>query len=277
MDIYILDTGINYDHEEFEYRAKYAGYDPVDQYLQNTISFKRMSGRDCHGHGTHVASLAGGKSYGVAKKASLYSVRVLRCENSAPLSTVLDGLDFVSSIVPKRGRNAIISVSLSGSLHHSVNDAIEVLYRQGIPVVVAAGNDHSNACTRSPASSVHAITVGATNRDDSLYQRSNYGSCIDIFAPGESVWGANYTCPNCATNITGTSQAVSLVSGVAALYMAQSPFLTPDQLKQKVIDQSLKGVINLDAIPENDRSATPNRLLNLGKTGTIMGNSHAES
>jgi hypothetical protein len=269
VDIYILDTGINFDHEEFEYRAKYAGYDPVDQFLQGTDSFQRMSGRDCHGHGTHVASLVGGRKYGVAKKASLYSVRVLRCENSAPLSTVLDGLDFVSSIVPKRGRNAIISISLTGSFHHSINDAIETLYRQGIPVVVAAGNDHIDACTTSPASSVHAITVGATTRDDSLYEHSNYGSCVDIFAPGESLWGADYSCPDCEISRSGTSQAVGLVSGVAAVYLSRSPFHTPSQLKQKIIDQSLEGVINLDAVPGNVRSATPNRLLNIGCGGRL--------
>ena len=265
MDIYILDTGINFDHEEFEYRAKYAGYDPVDQFLRGANSFQRMSGRDCHGHGTHVASLVGGKTFGVAKKASLYSVRVLRCENSAPLSTVLDGLDFVSSIVPKRGRNAIISISLSGSFHHSINDAIETLYRQGIPVVVAAGNNHIDACTISPASSVHAITVGATTRNDNLYERSNFGSCVDIFAPGESLWGADYNCRDCVNGRSGTSQAVGVVSGAAAVYLSHSPFLTPDQLKQKVIDQSLEGVINLDAVPGNFRSVTPNRLLNIGK------------
>ena len=266
MDIYILDTGITFDHEEFEYRAKYAGYDPVDQYLQGTNSFQRMSGRDCHGHGTHVASLVAGKTFGVAKKASLYSVRVLRCDNSAPWSIILDGLDFVSSIVPERGRNAIVSISVSGSFHRSVNDAIKALYQQGIPVVVAAGNNHGDACSRSPASSAYAITVGATNSENGLYALTNYGRCVDIFAPGVSLLGALYNCRNCVANMTGTSQAVPLVSGAAAVYLSESPLLTPSQLKQKVLDNSLEGIINFDVIPETQRSVTPNRLLSIGKS-----------
>ncbi len=266
VDIYILDTGIEFGHEEFEYRAKYAGYDPVDQYLQGTDNFKRMSGRDCHGHGTHVASLAGGKEYGVAKKASLYSVRVLRCDNSAPWSVILDGLDFVSSIVPERGRNAIVSISVSGHFHRSINDAIKALYQQGIPVVAAAGNNHGDACGKSPASSAYAITVGATNGENSLYALTNYGRCVDIFAPGESLLGALYTCRNCITNMTGSSQAVPLVSGVAAVYLSESPRLTPSQLRQRILHHSLEGIINFDVIPETHRSVTPNRLLSIGKS-----------
>jgi len=144
VDVYVLDTGINYQHQEFGYRAKYAGYDPVDQYeyAKNIQNYTPRSGVDCHGHGTHVASLIGGKTYGTAREANLYSVRVLRCDSSAPLSIVLDGLDFLATIIPKRSQNAIVVLAFSGSLSPSVNDAIESLHRQDA-VITSAHRAHT--------------------------------------------------------------------------------------------------------------------------------------
>jgi len=136
VDIYILDTGVNYQHEEFENRARYPGYDPMDVYLGTSPP---QRGADCFGHGTHVASLAAGKTFGSAKKATIYSVRVLDCQNSGPWTTVLDGLDYVARVIGERNRPAIVSMSLGGGYTQSVNTAVQSLHSLGIIVVVAAG------------------------------------------------------------------------------------------------------------------------------------------
>ena len=268
VDVYVLDTGINYQHQEFGYRAKYAGYDPVDQYeyAKNTQNYTPRSGADCHGHGTHVASLIGGKTYGTAREANLYSVRVLRCDSSAPWSIVLDGLDFLATIIPKQSQNAIVVLAFSGSLSASVNDAIESLHRQNVVIIAAAGNNGVDACQKSPASSPYAITVGATNQDDnvtSVTVQSNFGSCIDLFAPGEDVDAASYRCDTCTAVMSGSTQSAGITAGVAASYFSQLPHLTAVQVKEKILSQSVEGVINLDVVPENYQSITANTLLNL--------------
>ena len=268
-DIYILDSGISYDHEEFEYRAKYAGRDPVDEYsIANEVqdNYQRRYGRDCHGHGTHVASLSGGKTFGSAKKATIYSVRVLACNNAAPWTVILDGLDYVLRTAPSRNRPSIISMSLSGDFYRVVNDAVSNIIKQGIHVVTAAGNGQVDACSRSPASVEPAISVGGTRNGDGLYllgSGTNFGPCVDIFSPGERVLAADWTCANCSKMLSGTSMSTPIVSGVAAIQLSRQPLLTPDQLKKKLIEDSLKDVLIFDGIPNEYRSTTPNRLLHL--------------
>lgn len=273
VDVYILDSGINYDHEEFENRAKYAGYDPVDEY-EATVDeadlpggvFQRRYGADCHGHGTHVASLAGGKTYGSAKKITIYSIRVLQCDNAAPWSTVLDGLDFMSRISYERGRPAIASLSLGGSFYQTMNNAMEILYGQGIHVITAAGNGIRDACYQSPASSPFALTVGGSRDGDWLYtlgSGTNYGPCVDIFAPGESILSADYGCPNCSIIFSGTSMSTPIVTGLAAIHLSRQPLLTPYQLQEKLINESTKDALNYTGIPRNAWDSTPNRLVKI--------------
>ena len=267
VDIYILDSGINYQHVEFENRAKYAGYDPVDQHTANTqrnADYEPMRGRDCDGHGTLVASLAGGKTYGTANKATLYSVRVLNCDLAGNWGVILDGLEFVSSVIAERKKPAIVSMALSGSQHNSINLAIQTLSNQGVLVVTSAGNSHSDACANSPASSPHVLTVGATNANDTIYERSSYGRCVDMFAPGENIHGAYSACKTCETEaMDGTSLAAPLVCGIAALHLSESPLLSASEVKQKLIDTSLKDVIAFEGIPGEHN--TPNRLVSFGK------------
>ena len=265
MDVYVLDSGINFQHQEFGYRAKYAGFDPVDQYeyQQGTTGYAPKHGADCHGHGTAVASLVGGETYGTARKANLFSVRVLRCDSSAPWSVVLDGLNFIAEIIPKRSQNSIVLLALSGSHSTAVNDAIETLYRQDVVVVTAAGNGGVDACLKSPASSTFAITVGATDKQDSVTATSNYGSCVNLFAPGEDIMVANSQCNSCTGVMSGSTLSAGLTAGVAAAYISQMPHLTPAQIRDKLLLQSLRDVINIAAIPESFQPQTPNVLLNL--------------
>ena len=263
--MYVLDSGINFQHQEFGYRAKYAGFDPVDQYEYQlgTESYTPKRGADSNGHGTAVASLVGGKTYGTARKANLFGVRVLRSGGSAPWSVVLDGLNFIAEMARERSQNLIVLLALSGSHSTAVNDAIETLYRQNVVVVTAAGNGGIDACLSSPASSPFAITAGATNKEDSVTATSNYGSCVDLFAPGEDIMAANSQCDSCIGVMSGSSLSAGLTAGVAAAYISQMPHLTPAQIRDKLLFQSLRDVLGFSAIPESFQSQTPDILLNL--------------
>ena len=267
VDVYIFDTGINYDHEEFECRAKYGGYDPMDEYEINSenVNRTRQYGRDCHGHGTHVASLCGGKTYGSAKKVNMYSIRVLGCNGRAPWSTVIDGLDYISGVVPVRGRPAIISMSLGGSYYTVVDEMVERLVEEGITVIAGAGNRRDDACSVLPAGSNSSITVAGSNSMDGLYQRTNYGACVDIFAPASTVRGANINCIRCYRYRSGTSMATPLVSGVAAIHLSQKPWLTPADIKTILINEAASNVLIYDEsiIPQSYWTVTKNRLLQI--------------
>lgn len=257
-----MHAGINYNHEEFEFRAKFPGYDPTDGV---------SSGVDCHGHGTHVASLAAGKTSGSAPKANVYSVRVLNCNNFGPWSVIIDGLNYAVRTIKERGRPAVISMSLGGGIFQAIDDAVQNAHSMGVTVVVAAGNSLADACSHSPARSPFAITVGGTAEGDVLYSITNGGSCVDIFAPGQNVLGAGFPCNNCSRTLSGTSMATPLVSGVVAILLQRQPGMTPDQVKAKLISDSLKNVINLSRLPTDLQSSSPNRLLHItGKCCKVM-------
>eukprot|EP00731_Ephydatia_muelleri_P006318 Em0003g566a len=243
--VHIVDTGINYNHEEFESRAIYAGYDAVDAYHLNQSRSDQRRGLDCYGHGTHVASLCGGKT----------------CDGRAPWSVILDALDFVARTVPQRGRRAIVSMSLGGGYFQTINDAVKKLYSLGIPVIVAAGNERSDACAYSPASSPYAVTVGGLRSGDGLYVDTSYGSCVTILSPGQDILAADYTCNNCSKFLSGTSMATPIVSGVAAMLLQREPSLTPADLKAKLVATATIGAIDFSGIPVQYRNVTPNKLV----------------
>ncbi len=262
VDAYILDSGLDYDHEEFEYRAKYPGKDPTDDYNAEVDNgFEEQFGRDCNGHGTHVASLCGGKTYGTAKKVTLYSVRVLGCNNAGPWSGVLSGIDFVMTMMEKTNRPSLISMSLSGGFYRTVNDAVARVASSGIQSIMAAGNGMKDSCSRSPASSNVGITVAGTREGDGLYvvgPGTNFGRCVDIFAPGERIIGADWTCRNCTKYLSGTSMATPMVTGLAAIMLGREPLMTPAKLKEKLIQQSTKEAVNYNG--NTNFRDTPNRL-----------------
>lgn len=263
VDVFVLDSGISYDHKEFEYRAKYPGLDPVDEYRRSEEDYVRRFGADCHGHGTHVASLCGGRTYGSAKKVTLYSVRVLECTNSGPWSAVISGIEYVVEMAERTNRPTIMSMSFSGDHYTVVDEVVIAALDKGIHIVVAAGNGGDDACSRSPASVSRAITVGGTRQGDGLYSvgtGTNFGACIDIFAPGEAILAADMNCNNCSQRWSGTSMSTPLVSGLAALILSREPLLSPAQLKTRLIEESVKGILNFDDMPSRYRQVTPNRL-----------------
>ena len=214
VNAFIIDTGIRADHTEFTGRIK-PGY--------NTVADTNGT-NDCNGHGTHVAATVGGSTWGVAKGVSLIPVRVLDCNGSGSWSGVIAGIDWVAGSTL---RPAVANISLGGGVSSSVNAAVAGAVSKGVTMVVAAGNNNDDACLYSPASEPSAITVGATDISDARASYSNYGTCLDIFAPGTNITSAWNTSTTATNTISGTSMATPHITGVAALALAANPTASP--------------------------------------------------
>ncbi|MEX2181673.1 MAG: S8 family serine peptidase [Gemmatimonadaceae bacterium] len=211
---YIVDTGIRASHDDFGGRVL-AGFTSIND------------GRgtdDCNGHGTHVAGTVGGTTWGVAKSTSLVPVRVLNCQGSGTTSGVIAGVDWVAANAVKP---AAANMSLGGSPSSTLDNAVTNAVNSGVTFVVAAGNSNADACNYSPARAAAAITVGATTSSDARASYSNFGTCLDLFAPGSSITSAWYTSNTATNTISGTSMASPHVAGAAALYLEGAPTASP--------------------------------------------------
>jgi subtilisin family serine protease len=247
VNAYIIDTGIRFSHSEFGGRAK-TGFDAV------TVG---GTAADCQGHGTHVAGTVGGAIYGVAKAVNLYAVRVLNCQGSGSNSGVIAGVDWVAS---NHVKPAVANMSLGGGASTAIDNAVKGLIDKGVTTAVAAGNGNwlgiaQNACNYSPARVPSAITVGATTSSDAKASYSNYGTCLDLFAPGSGVTSAWYQSDTQTNTISGTSMAAPHVAGVAALYLQRTPAATPQQVRDALASGATVGVVSRAG------SGSPNRLL----------------
>jgi subtilisin family serine protease len=230
---YIIDTGIRTSHNEFGGRA-----------IQGFDAFGGNS-EDCNGHGTHVAGTVGGAVYGVAKEVTLVAVRVLDCNGSGSWSGVVAGMDWVAA---QASGPSVANMSLGGGSSTAVNDAVSRMVNAGVPVVVAAGNGNQagkeqDACNYSPAGAANAYTVGATTNTDSKTSWSNYGNCVNIFAPGAGITAAWHTSNSATNTISGTSMASPHVAGVAALYLAANPGAGPQAVYNALSANSTKNIV----------------------------------
>jgi len=241
---YIIDTGILTTHTQFGGRAS-SGYDFVDDDSDAT---------DCNGHGTHVAGTVGGSTYGVAKAVKLVAVRVLDCDGSGTTAGVISGVNWVTSNAIKP---AVANMSLGGTASTSLDTAISNSIAAGITYGIAAGNDSLNACNYSPARVTAAITVGATTSADARASYSNYGSCLDIFAPGSSITSAWYTSTSATNSISGTSMATPHVVGAAALVLQANPSYTPAQVASYLTSNAVSGKVT------SPGTGSPNLLLHV--------------
>ncbi|MEH1014169.1 S8 family serine peptidase, partial [Micromonospora sp. CPCC 206060] len=244
---YIIDTGVRFSHSDFGGRAV-SGFDAIDGGTAD----------DCNGHGTHVAGTVGGTAYGIAKGVTLVGVRVLDCGGSGTYAQVIAGIDWVTGDHDP-GEPAVANMSLGGGFDQATNDAVTRSIADGVSYGVAAGNETgTDACTKSPASTPNAITVGSTTNTDARSSFSNIGTCLDIFAPGSSItsaWNTNDTATN---TISGTSMATPHVVGAAALVLAASPSYTPQQVRDKLVNDATSGVVT------SPGTGSPNKLLYVG-------------
>jgi subtilisin family serine protease len=233
---YIIDTGILFAHTEFGGRAV-SGYDAVDGGTAD----------DCNGHGTHVAGTVGGTTYGVAKGVSLVAVRVLDCGGSGTWSGVIAGLNWVTND-HAAGQPAVANMSLGGGASPSVDSAVRGMIADGVATAVAAGNGNQggvgqDACKYSPARVAEAMTIGATDRNDSRTSWSNYGACVDWFAPGLGITSAWYTSSTATNTISGTSMATPHTTGVAALYLQNHTAATAQTVRDELAARTTTGVV----------------------------------
>lgn len=238
--VYVIDTGIRTAHTQFGGRAS------------NVFDAFGGNGQDCNGHGTHVSGTVGGSTYGVAKSALLRGVRVLNCSGSGSTSGVISGVDWVrvNHINP-----AVANMSLGGGASSALDTAVNNLSNSGVTIAVAAGNSNANACNSSPARAANAITVGSTTTTDARSSFSNFGTCLDLFAPGSGILSAWFTSNTATATLSGTSMASPHVAGVAALYKQANPSASATTIRNAIVNNATTNVVT------NAGTGSPNRLL----------------
>ena len=230
--VYVVDTGVMASNPDFTGRI----LPGVDMYGQN------LEAADCQGHGTHVAGTIAGTKYGVAKKALIVPVRVLSCTGSGAWSYFISAMDWIIANNPA-GTPAVMSASIGGGSYPLANAAVEKLYAAGITPVIAAGNSNIDACGTSPAGAPNAITVGASEINDARASYSNWGECVDVFAPGSNIISDSNLDPTIGVAKSGTSMATPHVSGLAALYLSGNPAATPSEVTAAIKAGGIAGAV----------------------------------
>ena len=241
---YIIDTGIRATHTQFAGRV-ISGFTAINDGLGTN---------DGNGHGTHVSGTVGGSTYGVAKNVTLVAVRVLDSSGSGTNSGVISGVDFVTSD-HQAGQPAVANMSLGGGLSSALDTAVANSISDGVTYAIAAGNSNVDACTTSPADVANAITVGATTISDARASFSNFGTCLDIFAPGNNITSSWNTSDTATNTISGTSMATPHVTGVAALFLETNPSASPATVTAAIINNATLNHVT------SAGTGSPNRLL----------------
>jgi subtilisin family serine protease len=244
---YVIDTGVFTGHNDFGGRAS-SGFDAIDGGAAD----------DCHGHGTHVAGTIGGTTYGVAKNVTIKAVRVLDCDGSGTTAQVVAGIDWVTGDHDP-GEPAVANMSLGGSADNVLDQAVRNSIADGVSYAIAAGNGDPffgfplDACTQSPARVGEAMTIGASDIQDRAASFSNYGTCIDWFAPGVNITSAWIGGANASNRISGTSMATPHTAGVAAQFLQTNPTATPAQVRNAIFRRTTKNIVTqTPQTPNND-------------------------
>ena len=248
VHVYVVDTGIKSDHTEFSGRVS-NGKDFVDGGDDPS---------DCSGHGTHVAGIALGNVYGVSPDSILHGVRVLGCGGSGTLHAIVSGLQWIQKSHAEKypGEDAVVAMSLGAhGEYHSLTEAVNDLLSAGITVVASAGNSNSDACSYSPGRIPGVITVGSIGTGDTRSSFSNYGACVDVFAPGWNIRSAYITGVSSTKIYSGTSQAAPHVVGAAAAYLGANPGATVSEVTNAILNSATVGVVR------NAGSKSPNKMI----------------
>jgi subtilisin family serine protease len=243
---YIIDTGVRATHSEFRRT------DGTTRAQNNYNATGDGQASDCNGHGTHVAGTVGGKTYGIAKAVLIRAVKVFTCSGGSANSTIIAGIDWVTS---NHIKPAVANLSLGGGASQATDDAVNRLSNAGVFVAVAAGNSNVDACNTSPARASTVTTVASSTSTDAKSSFSNWGSCVELYAPGSSITSAWYTGDTATNTISGTSMASPHVAGVGALYKGTYGDAGYSTIRTWLINNSTTGVIT------GNVSGTPNRLL----------------
>ena len=236
VDVYVIDTGLATQHPEFQGRVG-KGYDFVDG---DSIP------QECGSvpHGTHVAGTIASTLYGVAPQSTIHGVRVLDCDGAGYVSDVIAGMDWVVGERSRIGRTVVANMSLGGDYNSALNAATANMVRSGVVTVAAAGNEADNASYYSPGSTPEAITVAASTSNDYDASYSNYGSIIDLYAPGSDIWSTYAYDPSQEYRLSGTSMATPHVAGWATLYLGLHPDATPAQVTSALLSSGTRGMIS---------------------------------
>jgi len=229
---YIIDTGIRFSHVDFGGRAV-TGFDAI---------VPGGPASDCNGHGTHVSGTVGGATYGVAKSVTLVAVRVLSCAGTGLTSWVIAGVDWVTGN-HQTGQPAVANMSLGGGANDALDAAIRNSIADGVSYALAAGNDNADACATSPARVAEAMTIGATDTTDTRASFSNFGPCVDWFAPGVNITSDWWMTDTSTNTISGTSMATPHTAGVAALYLQTNPTASPAAVQTALFNLTTKGIV----------------------------------
>ncbi|XP_040534092.1 proprotein convertase subtilisin/kexin type 9 [Gallus gallus] len=265
VQIYLLDTSMQSTHREIAGRVLITDFQNVPE--EDSSRFHRQASK-CDSHGTHMAGVLSGRDAGVARGAHIHSLRVLNCQGKGTVSGALIGLEFVrASLEAQPSPPLVVLLPFAGAHSRVLNAGCRRMVQMGAVVVVAAGNYKDDACLYSPASEPEVITVGATNREDRPASIStlgtNFGRCVDLFAPGDDIIGASSDCSTCFTARSGTSQAAAHVAGVAAMLLSAEPHLSAAELRQRLLHLATKNVISTAWFPEEQRLQTPSSIVGL--------------
>ncbi len=248
VHVYVIDTGVRPTHVEFAGRAT-ADYDSM---------YDGQNGIDCHGHGTHVAATIGGANYGVAKNVRIHGVRVLGCNGVGTVASAVEGIDWVTA---NHLSPAIANMSMGSAASPLMDFAVQGSIDSGVTYVVAAGNSAGDACNVSPARLGSAITVGASDQSDVKASFSNFGSCVDVFAPGVNILSAWAWNDYASFTASGTSMASPHVAGAAALYLEEHPGSSPGEVASGIMGDATSGTMN-------NTDGSPNLVLFTAPNGT---------
>ncbi|KAJ8277822.1 hypothetical protein GJAV_G00080460 [Gymnothorax javanicus] len=260
VEVYLLDTSIQSSHREIESRVLVTDFSNVPE--EDGVQTHPQASK-CESHGTHIAGIVTGKDSGVARGSIVNSVRVLNCQGKGTVSGALAGLDYIrATLLAQPYSPLIVLLPFVSGFSQTLNTACREMVRSGAVVIAAAGNYLEDACLYSPASEPQVITVGATNLADQPINLgttgTNFGRCVDLFAPGEDIVSASSDCPTCFTAKSGTSPAAAHVAGIAAVFLHSNPNLTSTEVLQRLRRHSVKHAMDLSTFPAEHRLTTPN-------------------
>ncbi|NXH24960.1 PCSK9 convertase, partial [Myiagra hebetior] len=266
VEIYLLDTSVQSSHREIEGRVTVTGFESIPE--EDGAHFHRQASK-CDSHGTHVAGVLSGRDAGVATGANIHSIRVLNCQGKGTVSGTLMALELIRRALEAQPQAPLVAVlPWAGAHSPALNAGCRRAARMGAVLVAAAGNYKDDACLYSPASEPEVITVGATDSEDQPASigtlGTNFGRCVDLFAPGDDIIGASSDCSTCFTAQSGTSQAAAHVAGgIAAVLLSAEPQLSLAELRQRLLRFSTKNAMDTARFPEEQRLQTPNNVAGL--------------